>query len=91
MANVFFYEPFYDFERLINQALSPRTETANAAPNQQHLVDGAVKSFKPRYYPRICLFYINQISLHPLTEWMFTKIRSKRGHSHLRAPRCLQG
>ena len=49
MANVFFYEPYYDVERLLNQAFAPRSETQNGSQRQQNLVDGAVRSLKPRY------------------------------------------
>ncbi|KAF8179897.1 small heat shock protein [Pholiota molesta] len=48
MAEVFFYEPFYDVERLVNQALLSRNETGNIPSKHQNLVDGAVRSFKPK-------------------------------------------
>ncbi|KAF8961401.1 HSP20-like chaperone [Flammula alnicola] len=48
MSNIFFYEPFYDFERLVEQSLAPRNTTTNAVQGQRNSVDGAVRSFKPR-------------------------------------------
>ncbi|KAF9484278.1 small heat shock protein [Pholiota conissans] len=47
MASVFFYEPYYDIERLVNQAFAPR-DTQSTFQRQQNLVDGAVRSLKPR-------------------------------------------
>lgn len=53
MSNVFFYEPFYDFERLFEEAFAARQAHAaashprvqpNSTPGQ-----GAVRAFKPRY------------------------------------------
>ena len=46
MSSVFFYEPFYDFERFLDDALSPR-----ARPTPQQVEgggSGAVRSLKPR-------------------------------------------
>ncbi|KAF8961400.1 HSP20-like chaperone [Flammula alnicola] len=48
MSNIFFYEPFYDFERLIEESLAPRNATRNTVQRQRNSVDGAVRSFKPR-------------------------------------------
>jgi len=48
MSNVFFYEPFYDFERLVDEALSGPRQTKNSNQVQHRNVDGAVRSFKPR-------------------------------------------
>ncbi|KAF9484313.1 HSP20-like chaperone [Pholiota conissans] len=42
--NVFYYEPFYDIDRLVNQAFAPRATTLK----QQNMVDGAVRSLKPK-------------------------------------------
>ncbi|KAF8909250.1 HSP20-like chaperone [Gymnopilus junonius] len=47
MSNVFFYEPFYDFDRFFEEAFSPRLVARNGN-NGQSNVDGAVRSFKPR-------------------------------------------
>ncbi|KAF5313920.1 hypothetical protein D9619_013043 [Psilocybe cf. subviscida] len=49
MSNVFFYEPFYDLERLIDQALgSQQRQPSSNAQVQKRSQDGAVRSFKPR-------------------------------------------
>ncbi|KAF8961398.1 hypothetical protein BDZ97DRAFT_1921287 [Flammula alnicola] len=48
MSNIFFYEPFYDFERLVEESLAPRNTTRNTVQRQRNSVDGAVRSFKPR-------------------------------------------
>ncbi|PPQ70373.1 hypothetical protein CVT25_000084 [Psilocybe cyanescens] len=48
MSNVFFYEPYYDIDRLFEQAFSgPRQQRRNSNQGQRN-VDGAVRSFKPR-------------------------------------------
>ncbi len=53
MSNVFFYEPFYDFERLFEEAFAARQAHAAAShPRvQPHTTagQGAIRSFKPRY------------------------------------------
>jgi len=51
MSNVFFYEPFHDFERLVNEVLA---EGKRPRPTQsmQHFSqreDRAVRTFRPRY------------------------------------------
>ncbi|KAF5313825.1 hypothetical protein D9619_013032 [Psilocybe cf. subviscida] len=49
MSNVFFYEPFYDLERLIDQAFgSPQRQPSSNGQVQKRSEDGAVRSFKPR-------------------------------------------
>ncbi|KAF8202475.1 small heat shock protein, partial [Pholiota molesta] len=49
MSNIFFYEPFYDFERLVDEALSgPRQARNSNQVQQRNNVEGAVRSFKPR-------------------------------------------
>ncbi|KAF8909709.1 small heat shock protein [Gymnopilus junonius] len=44
---VFFYEPFYDFDRFFEEALSPSRQVATRTGGQRN-VDGAVRAFKPR-------------------------------------------
>lgn len=60
MSNVFFYEPFYDFDRFLDEALGGASarRSSGGVPNGQvqrrpENVDGAVRHFKPRYvtYP----------------------------------------
>ncbi|PPQ79773.1 hypothetical protein CVT24_010108 [Panaeolus cyanescens] len=49
MSNVFFYEPFYDVERLLDQALSGYQQPrSNQVQRSRENVDGAIRSFKPR-------------------------------------------
>ncbi|KAF9564159.1 small heat shock protein [Agrocybe pediades] len=54
MSNVFFYEPFYDIDRFVEQAFSPVFQNQAGGNNRQLQrggngnVDGAVRSFKPR-------------------------------------------
>ncbi|KAF8179898.1 small heat shock protein [Pholiota molesta] len=52
MSSIFFYEPFYDFERLVDEALSAPRQIRNQLQNQVQQrasdADGAVRSFKPR-------------------------------------------
>ncbi|TFK26299.1 small heat shock protein [Coprinopsis marcescibilis] len=56
MSNVFFYEPFYDFDRFFDEALGQRRVPGNTSPNglgrqlQRRAAegDGAVRHFKPR-------------------------------------------
>ncbi|CAA7260693.1 unnamed protein product [Cyclocybe aegerita] len=52
MSSVFFYEPFYDFDRLFELAASPRQSNQAAGNNGQAVVqrstDGVVRSWKPR-------------------------------------------
>ncbi|KAJ3507784.1 hypothetical protein NLJ89_g6109 [Agrocybe chaxingu] len=52
MSSVFFYEPFYDFDRLFDLAASPRQSSQTARNNgqivPQRSTDGAVRSWKPR-------------------------------------------
>ncbi|KAF9045214.1 small heat shock protein [Panaeolus papilionaceus] len=51
MSNVFFYEPFYDVERILNEALSAQqsSQPSQLQRSRQHMnVDGAIRSFKPR-------------------------------------------
>ncbi|KIM41420.1 hypothetical protein M413DRAFT_445431 [Hebeloma cylindrosporum] len=43
MSNVFLYEPFYDFERILQGALAPHVE--RSAPRHS---DAVVRSIKPR-------------------------------------------
>lgn len=44
MANVFVYEPFYDFERILQEAFAPQC-AGRAAPRHS---DAVVRSLKPR-------------------------------------------
>ncbi|KAF8996913.1 HSP20-like chaperone [Cyathus striatus] len=49
--SVLFYEPFYDFDRIIEEAFnanSGRAQKRPTTPNATQNVDGAVRSFKPR-------------------------------------------
>ncbi|KAF5309968.1 hypothetical protein D9619_010264 [Psilocybe cf. subviscida] len=48
MSNVFFYEPFYDLERLVNQAFSAPFNRQSSGSEVQAAGDGAIRSFKPR-------------------------------------------
>ncbi|KJA21297.1 hypothetical protein HYPSUDRAFT_88091 [Hypholoma sublateritium FD-334 SS-4] len=52
MSNVFFYEPFYDFERLFEEAFAARQAHAAAShpriQSQSTLGQGALRAFKPR-------------------------------------------
>ncbi|KAF9558639.1 HSP20-like chaperone [Agrocybe pediades] len=49
MSNVFFYEPFYDIDRIFEQAFgSAGSNQRNRELTQKGEVDGAVRSFKPR-------------------------------------------
>ncbi|KAF9484279.1 small heat shock protein [Pholiota conissans] len=50
MSNIFFYEPFYDFERFFEDAFSSSRQSRNSNNQlqQRNSVDGAVRSFKPR-------------------------------------------
>ncbi|KAH6910236.1 small heat shock protein [Coprinopsis sp. MPI-PUGE-AT-0042] len=51
MSNVFFYEPFYDFDRLLNEAFgAPHARSLNQGGQLQRrneAGDGAVRHFKP--------------------------------------------
>lgn len=54
MSNIFLYEPFYDFDRLFDEAFSARQpQTSGAGSQLQHRrelpADGAIRQFKPRY------------------------------------------
>ena len=51
--SVFYYEPFYDFDRFFDNVLSPRT-VRNFGGDQRHLQgdaapEGAVRALKPRF------------------------------------------
>jgi HSP20 family protein len=49
MSNVFFYEPFYDLERLIDHAFaSQQRQPSSNTVVQKQSEDGAVRSLKPR-------------------------------------------
>ncbi|KAF8153289.1 small heat shock protein [Crassisporium funariophilum] len=54
MSNIFFYEPFYDFDRIFDDALAVRQTPHNSGQAQRRIgsrsdnVDGAVRAFKPR-------------------------------------------
>ncbi|KAF9484303.1 small heat shock protein [Pholiota conissans] len=48
MTNVFCYEPFYDFDNLLEQVLGGRHGPSAAAQRPHDAVDRAVKSLKPR-------------------------------------------
>ncbi|TFK42395.1 hypothetical protein BDQ12DRAFT_709744 [Crucibulum laeve] len=49
--SVFYYEPFYDFDRFLDQALSPNSNNNASGKQVQHRLgerDGAVLVLKPR-------------------------------------------
>ncbi|PPQ76230.1 hypothetical protein CVT26_008582 [Gymnopilus dilepis] len=46
-SSVFFYEPFYDFDRFFEEAFSPSRQVATRSGNNGQ-GDGAVRSFRPR-------------------------------------------
>ncbi|KDR77127.1 hypothetical protein GALMADRAFT_139147 [Galerina marginata CBS 339.88] len=48
MSSVFFYEPYYDFDRFFEEAFSPRHVARNGAQVQRPNGDTAVRPFKPR-------------------------------------------
>ncbi|KAF8996891.1 HSP20-like chaperone [Cyathus striatus] len=51
MSSVFFYEPFYDFDRFFEEALNGNSGRVQRHPNtnpSQNNANGAVRSFKPR-------------------------------------------
>jgi hypothetical protein len=52
MSNIFFYEPFYHLDRLLDEALAARRSGHGSQP-QLHSHDapseGTVELFKPRY------------------------------------------
>ncbi|KAF9010757.1 small heat shock protein [Cyathus striatus] len=53
MSSVHFYEPFYDFDRILEEALKRRPGAGHAqqhhkSPAHANNVDGAIRSFKPR-------------------------------------------
>ncbi|PPQ84952.1 hypothetical protein CVT25_004465 [Psilocybe cyanescens] len=49
MSNVFFYEPFYDFDRLFEEAFAARQNGSKTQVQQRNVAgQGAVRSFKPR-------------------------------------------
>lgn len=60
MSNVFFYEPFYDFERLFEEAFAARQAHAAASHPRVQLHStagqGATRAFKPRYAAPIFLY-----------------------------------
>ena len=51
--SVLYYEPFYEFERLFDEALSGRHESSSDAKGQRRIgrgeADGAPRALKPRY------------------------------------------
>ncbi|KAG2015318.1 hypothetical protein CC2G_008601 [Coprinopsis cinerea AmutBmut pab1-1] len=51
MSNVFFYEPFYDFDRFFEEAFGGRRAPATSRQLQTRTNedDGAIRHFKPRY------------------------------------------
>ncbi|CAA7260696.1 unnamed protein product [Cyclocybe aegerita] len=48
MSSVFFYEPFYDFDRFFDDVFAPRQAVRDGNQVAQRSVDGAVRSLKPR-------------------------------------------
>ncbi|CAA7260694.1 unnamed protein product [Cyclocybe aegerita] len=48
MSSVFFYEPFYDFDRFFDEDSARRQGARNGNQVAQQSVDGAVRSLKPR-------------------------------------------
>lgn len=55
MSNVFFYEPFYDIDRLVDDAFNAPTPTRRGTNEMQlqrkggNHPDGAIRGLKPRY------------------------------------------
>ncbi|KAF5313917.1 hypothetical protein D9619_013044 [Psilocybe cf. subviscida] len=48
MSNAFFYEPFYDLDRLIDRAVGSQQRQLPSGTQAQKQEDSAVRSFKPR-------------------------------------------
>jgi HSP20 family protein len=55
--SVFFYEPYYDFDRLFEQVFAnganQGSQARRALPNGNGNGDGAVRSFKPKFVPSL--------------------------------------
>lgn len=49
MSNVFFYEPYYDIDRFLEEAFAVSCYQPRNSNQGQRNVDGAMKSLKPRY------------------------------------------
>lgn len=77
MSSVFYYEPFYDFDRFLDEALSTRIGSAsdNAVARRNDSSDsGAARNMKPRY---VCL-RVNRPTCSLLTRR--SKYGFARGH-----------
>jgi len=59
--SVFHYEPFYDFDRFLEDAFIPRIWTGGEQPVQRRVAgsdttpEGAVRALKPRFVPPVFL------------------------------------
>jgi len=78
MSNVFFYEPFYDLDRFVEQAFNfPSSQNQrNRQLAQRGEANGAVRSLKPRYViepGHHCLMCTDCA----FVGWTFTKTRRK--------------
>lgn len=57
--SVLYYEPLYEIERFFDEAFSGRHESTSDAKGQRRIGrgegDGAPRSLKPRYVPKLVL------------------------------------
>ena len=54
--SVFYYEPFYDFDRLLDDVLTPRTARNGVhkrALQNDATPEGAVRALKPRFVKKL--------------------------------------
>ena len=71
--SVFFYEPFYDLERIADSVFSEAQR--NAGPVERKVNENAVKFLKPRFsHPRLT-FLTDSLTFFIETEWTSTKIQ----------------
>ena len=86
MANVFVYEPFYAFERILQEAFAQRY-VGRASPRHNDAID---RPIKPRQVPRIvpCTQHSNnsEFQIGPPREH-----REEPRNRLLRLPRCFKG
>ena len=57
--SVFYYEPFYDFDRLLDDVLTPRTARNGVhkrALQGDATPEGAVRALKPRFVKKSCTY-----------------------------------
>jgi hypothetical protein len=48
MSNVFFYDPFYNFDRFFENALRPFIDAAPALSDLENHTSGVQRAFRPR-------------------------------------------